>query len=128
MKTALRTTKVKPVATATRLYLVRHGATQLTAEDRIVGKDAKFLGSQAYDTDSFDVGVGESFDAIFMAPPHSTGVVTDPPDVYVLYNRRYTQVANLVAGGFGGQRTEVRVYPSGALNAQAYPNDWALKS
>jgi hypothetical protein len=42
----------------------------------------------------------------------------------VLYNRRYSQVDNLAADG--GQRTEVHVFPAGALAAQQIPNDWGI--
>ena len=31
----------------------------------------------------------------------------------MLYNRSYLRSNNLALGGFGGQRTEVRVYPAG---------------
>jgi hypothetical protein len=43
-------------------------------------------------------------------------------DTYLLYNRAYTRSNNLAAGGFGGQMTEVRVYPAGQLSPQAIPN------
>ena len=43
-------------------------------------------------------------------------------DTYILYNRRYTQESNLSPEGSGGQRTEVRVYPAGALAPQLYLN------
>jgi FtsP/CotA-like multicopper oxidase with cupredoxin domain len=93
---------------------------------KVVGRDATPMKGRdgtdtSYETDTILMGAGESFDVIFTAPPHSTGVVTDPPDVYVLYNRRYTQDDNLA--GDAGQRTEVRVYPSGALGPQQHFND-----
>jgi FtsP/CotA-like multicopper oxidase with cupredoxin domain len=97
---------------------------------RVVGRDATFMRgrsgfSTAYETNTISFGAGESFDAIFTAPPHSTGVASDPPDTYVLYNRAFTRIDNL--GGGGGQRTEVRVYPTGAtLPPQRYPNDTRL--
>jgi hypothetical protein len=68
----------------------------------------------SYVTDTILIGAGESFDVIFTAPDHSGG---SGPDTYVLYNRRYTQENNMA-----GQRTEVRVYPSGTLAPQAYFN------
>jgi hypothetical protein len=43
----------------------------------------------------------------------------------MLYNRNYTHVDNLAAGGFGGQTTEIRVYPATGPNArpaQTVPN------
>ncbi len=33
---------------------------------------------------------------------------------------------NLAAGGFGGQATEIRVYPAGSVGAQSFPNDWGI--
>jgi FtsP/CotA-like multicopper oxidase with cupredoxin domain len=90
---------------------------------RVVGKDATpMLGrtgaDTSYMTNTLSFGAGESFDAIFTAPTHSGGT---GPDVYVLYDRAYTRSNNL-GGGFGGQRTEVRVYPVGGLPPQTIPN------
>jgi FtsP/CotA-like multicopper oxidase with cupredoxin domain len=97
---------------------------------RVVGRDATLMRSRdgtdtSYETDTLSFGAGESFDVIFTAPVHSGGA---GPDKYVLYNRRYALSDNLAGtgGGFGGQRTEVHVYPPGTLGPQAYPNDWAL--
>jgi len=64
-------------------------------------------------------GAGESFDTIFDAPPHSGG---SGPDKYVLFNRAYDRADNLVALG-GGQRTEVHVYPAGALPLRRTPTN-----
>jgi hypothetical protein len=94
---------------------------------RVVGRDATLMRGRdgtdtSYETDSIYVGAGESFDVLFTAPPHSGG---PGYDTYILYNRRYSQEDNL-AGGFGGQRTEIRVYPSGALASQQFPNDWGM--
>ena len=91
---------------------------------RVVGRDATLLRSRdgtdtSYETDTLLIGAGESFDVIFTAPAHSGG---SGPDTYILYNRRYTLDNNL-GGGYGGQRTEVRVYPAGTLSAQQFPND-----
>jgi FtsP/CotA-like multicopper oxidase with cupredoxin domain len=91
----------------------------------IVGKDATLLrgrtgANASYTTDSITIGAGESFDAIFTAPPHSGG---SGPDTYMLYNREYRRSNNLAPGGFGGQATEIRVYPTNALRAQAYPHE-----
>jgi hypothetical protein len=72
----------------------------------------------AYETNTLSFGAGESFDTIFVAPPHSGG---SGPDTYVLYNRAYDRADNLVGDG-GGQRTEIRVFPAGTLPPQAYPN------
>ncbi|MEZ4679300.1 MAG: multicopper oxidase domain-containing protein [Caldilineaceae bacterium] len=96
---------------------------------RIVGKDATPMhGSDgtdtSYETSTAAFGPGESLDAIFTAPPFSgdSGSSGLGYDTYMLYNRRYTHANNLANGGFGGQATEVRVYPSGTLGAQAVPN------
>ncbi len=94
---------------------------------RVVGKDATLLrgrtgASGAYTTDSITIGAGESVDAIFTAPPHSTGT-GNTPDIYMLYNRQYQRSNNLAPGGFGGQATEIRVYPAGRLAPQDYPHD-----
>lgn len=91
----------------------------------IVGKDATLLrgrtgANASYTTDSITVGAGESADAIFTAPLHSGG---DGYDTYMLYNREYRRSNNLAPGGFGGQATEIRVYPTNALRAQAYPHE-----
>ena len=97
---------------------------------RVVGRDATLMRGRdgtdtSYETDTLSFGAGESFDVIFTAPPHSGGT---GPDKYVLYNRRYGLSNNLAdtGGGFGGQRTEIHVYPGTTVGAQAYPNDWAL--
>jgi FtsP/CotA-like multicopper oxidase with cupredoxin domain len=91
---------------------------------RVVGKDATLL-TAPYDTDTLMLGAGESTEAIFTAPVHSGGT---GPDRYVLYNRAYTRSNNLADGGFGGQATEVWVYPTSTplsvLPAQRFPNDY----
>jgi FtsP/CotA-like multicopper oxidase with cupredoxin domain len=97
---------------------------------RVIGKDATPMrGRDGTDTsylaNGVNFGAGESIDAIFEAPAFSGGSGSSGLgyDTYVLYNRTYTRSNNLANGGFGGQRTEVRVYPSGVA-AQQYPNDW----
>ena len=94
---------------------------------RVVGRDAtpmrgRYGANTSYQTDTLLMGAGESFDAIFTAPAHSGG---SGPDKYVLYNRRYTQMNNL-ANGYGGQATEIHVYPGGSLNPQQHANDLGL--
>jgi FtsP/CotA-like multicopper oxidase with cupredoxin domain len=94
---------------------------------RVVGRDATPMRGRdgtdtSYETETINIGPGESFDAIFTAPPHSGG---SGPDTYMLYNRAYTRSNNLASGGFGGQATEVHVYPGGVA-AQQYPNDWGV--
>ncbi|MCB0115518.1 MAG: multicopper oxidase domain-containing protein, partial [Caldilineaceae bacterium] len=92
----------------------------------IVGKDATHLRGRdgtdnTYVTSSVTMGAGESYDAIFTAPPFSG---QGDYDTYVLYNRDFTHVANTATDGFAGQRTEIRVYPSNSLQPQQYPNGW----
>ncbi len=90
---------------------------------RVVGKDATPMRGRdgtdtSYMASTVSFGAGESIDAIFTAPPK-----TGPGyDTYVLYNRAYAQSNNGAAGGFGGQRTEVRVYAAGTLAPQGEPN------
>jgi len=102
---------------------------------RVVGRDATPMkggidgaagADTSYETETLLMGAGESYDAIFTAPNFSggSGSSGNGYDVYLLYNRRYSQDDNL-AGGIGGQRTEIRVYPGG-LAAQQFPNDWGL--
>jgi FtsP/CotA-like multicopper oxidase with cupredoxin domain len=93
---------------------------------RVVGRDATPMRGRdgtdtSYETDTINIGPGESFDVIFTAPPHSGSGY----DTYMLYNRNYTRSNNLASGGFGGQATEIRVYSSGVA-AQQYPNDWGI--
>jgi FtsP/CotA-like multicopper oxidase with cupredoxin domain len=99
---------------------------------RVIGRDATLMRGRSgtdtsYETDTLLIGAGESFDALFTAPAYSGGNGSSGQgyDSYMLYNRRLTQVSNLSSSGFGGQRTEVRVYPGG-LAPQQYPNDWGI--
>jgi FtsP/CotA-like multicopper oxidase with cupredoxin domain len=91
---------------------------------RVVGKDATLLRGRdgtdiSYQTSSIMIDVGESFDAIFEAPAYQG---PGPYDTYLLYNRNYRHLNNRDPSGYGGQMTEVRVYPAGTLPAQALPN------
>lgn len=84
---------------------------------RVIGRDATFLRGRtgadtSYLTSTVTFNAGESADVIFTAPTHR-GV--DPYDTYLLYNRASTH-------GNGGQMTEIRVYPAGALPPQTLPN------
>ena len=90
---------------------------------RVIGRDATLMrgrggANTSYETETLSFGAGESIDAIFTAPPYQG---PGPYDTYMLYNRRYTQTANL-ANGYGGQTTEVRVYPASTLPLQTVPN------
>jgi FtsP/CotA-like multicopper oxidase with cupredoxin domain len=90
---------------------------------RAVGKDATHLRGRdgtdfGFETNTVNLGAGESVDAIFTAPAYKG---PGPYDTYLLYNRAYNRSSNL-SGGYGGQMTEVRVYPAGTLVAQTLPN------
>ncbi len=91
---------------------------------RVVGKDATLLRGRddtdlTYEASSIFIGVGESYDVIFTAPAYQA----DPKgyNTYLLYNRNYRHQNNLDPSGYGGQMTEVRVYP-GTLDPQTLPN------
>ncbi len=90
---------------------------------RVVGKDATPMKGRdgtdtSYETNTLNIGAGESFDVIFTAPDH----VGPDYDTYMLYNRAYTRSNNLAGGGFGGQATEIRVHAAGTLPTQSIPN------
>ncbi len=55
---------------------------------RVVGRDARFLGPRAYDTDTILVAPGESYDVIFTAP------AVAGPTTYLLYNRSFKRSDN----------------------------------
>ncbi len=102
---------------------------------KVVGRDATHMRGRlgtdtSYETDTINIGPGESYDVIFTAPPKSGAGY----DTYMLYNRNFTRSNNLAPGGFGGQATEVRVYsgdpdntnPERKVSPQDYPNDWGV--
>jgi FtsP/CotA-like multicopper oxidase with cupredoxin domain len=91
---------------------------------RVVGKDATHLRGRdgtdlSYEVSNIFLGVGESYDVIFEAPAYQG---PGPYDTYLLYNRNYRHLNNLDGSGYGGQMTEVRVYPAGTLGPQTLPN------
>jgi hypothetical protein len=93
---------------------------------RVVGRDATLLRGRdgtdlTYETDTIIIGAGESADAIFVAPPYRGGG-PEPYDKYLLFNRNDGRLTNAGSMGYGGQMTEVHVYPAGALTAQTGPN------
>ncbi len=81
---------------------------------RLVGLDGTDL---SYTTNTVEIGPGESRDVLFTAP-------TVPSlRTYRLYERNYAYLSNGGAPGYGGQLTEVRIYPASAtLPAQTQPN------
>ncbi len=95
---------------------------------RVFGRDATPMRGRdgtdtSYETDTINIGPGESFDVIFTAPEH---IGLGDYDTYILYNRNLTRSNNLAPGGFGGQATEIRVYPPNFVDDQLYPNDWGV--
>jgi FtsP/CotA-like multicopper oxidase with cupredoxin domain len=94
---------------------------------RVIGRDATLMRGRdgtdtSYTTDTLNIGPGESYDVVFSAPPHQG---PGDHDTYLLYNRSYVRSANLAPGGYGGQTTEIHVYPNGVA-PQGYPNDWGI--
>ena len=88
---------------------------------RVVGRDATLLRGRSgndlsYYTDTIIIGPGESVDAIFVAPD-----VTSETRL-LLANRNYARLSNGGAPGYGGQMTEVRIFPAGTLPPQTEPN------
>ena len=97
---------------------------------KIVAKDASCLVFSDHDltylTNTAEIGPGESRDAIFTAPAYSGGAGTSGQgyDVYRLYDRNFAYGSNAGGAGYGGQMTEVRIYPSSFnLPAQTKPNE-----
>jgi FtsP/CotA-like multicopper oxidase with cupredoxin domain len=94
---------------------------------RVLGRDATPMRGRdgtdtSYETETLNIGPGESYDVIFQAPDHQGPGF----DTYLLYNRNYTRSNNLAPGSFGGQATEVRVYAAGTVQQQQHPNDWGI--
>jgi FtsP/CotA-like multicopper oxidase with cupredoxin domain len=95
----------------------------------VVGRDATPMRGRdgtdtSYITNTINFNAGESFDVIITAPPHTGGNGSSGQgwDTYMLYNRNFLRSNNL-GGGFGGQATEIRVYPtSAAIPPQTVPN------
>jgi FtsP/CotA-like multicopper oxidase with cupredoxin domain len=88
---------------------------------RIIGADATpLVGRDGTDlsrvTDTVVIGSGESTDAIFVAPE-----VTEMTRL-LLYSRNSSHSTNAGAVGYGGQMTEVHIYPAGTLPPQQEPN------
>ena len=113
------------VLSGIELNLVGRDAKPLTAGRPDYGVDPPAPGGRgdiSTNTYRLDLGPGESRDAIFVAPKFSG---SGTADVYPFYDRNYGFVkkeAKAAGDGFGGQRTEVRVYPKNTLPAQTRPN------
>jgi len=101
-----------------KMRVVGKDATPMRGRNAVIGTDPldpypKSGADTSYEASTVSFGAGESIDAIFVAPVFSGGAGSSGLgyDTYVLYNRAYARSNNLAGGGFGGQRTEVRVYP-----------------
>ena len=95
------------------------------ARMRVVGKDATLLrglndADLTYETSTVAIHAGDSVDALFSAPPYQA----DPLGYnrYLFYSRNYRNLNNGGHSGYGGQMTQVRVFPSGTLPEQLEPN------
>ncbi|NJC67685.1 multicopper oxidase domain-containing protein [Planosporangium flavigriseum] len=98
-----------------------HAVTVDGIDLTVVGKDAGLLrgrdGTPNYQvTNTVEIGPGESRDVIFEAP------AVDRPTTFLLYDRDYVSLTNSGGRGYGGQMTEIRVYPTGTLAPQAGAN------
>ncbi|MDQ6789745.1 MAG: multicopper oxidase domain-containing protein [Candidatus Dormibacteraeota bacterium] len=113
------------VLSGIEMNLIGRDAKPLTAGRPDYGVDPPAPGGRgdiSTKTYRLDLGPGESRDAIFVAPKFSG---SGTADVYPFYDRDYGFVnkeATAAGDGFGGQRTEVRVYPKNTLPAQTRPN------
>jgi FtsP/CotA-like multicopper oxidase with cupredoxin domain len=96
----------------------------------VVGRDATLMRGRdgtdtSYKTNTISMGAGESFSVIVTAPPFTGGTGSSGLgyDTYMLYNRSFVRSNNQAPGGFGGQATEIRVYPTSAnIPPQTVPN------
>ena len=76
----------------------------------------------SYETDTLNIGPGESYDVIFTAPAHQGAGAYD---TYMLYNRNYTRSNNLAPVGSAARPPRSASTPAESA-AQAYPNDWGV--
>jgi FtsP/CotA-like multicopper oxidase with cupredoxin domain len=109
----------------------------------VIGRDAKptVAGRPAYDanegsgaasradistvTDRIDIGPGESRDVVFDVPKTVSPAAGQQYLGYPFYDRElgFVTTGPTASGdGYGGLRTEVRLYPAGTLPAQANPH------
>jgi hypothetical protein len=84
---------------------------------RVIAKDASPLVDQTrdltYETNTVEVGPGESRDVIVTMPAVVAPGASTPYQVFRLYDRNYAYLNNGGDAGYGGQMTEVRLYPAG---------------
>jgi len=85
-----------------------------------VGRDGTDL---SHETNTISFGAGESHDVIFTAPAYDAAADAGSGyNRYLLYNRALQRSGNLAGDGYGGQTTEIHVYPAGTLLPQGLPN------
>lgn len=88
----------------------------------IIAKDATLLQGRSgedltYWSDTVTLGPGQSTDAIFVAPDVSELTKL------LIYNRKYSRLSNGGHSGYGGQMTEIHIYPTTSpLPDQTEPN------
>jgi FtsP/CotA-like multicopper oxidase with cupredoxin domain len=95
-----------------------HSLTVDNIDLTIVAKDASLLkgrdGTKNYiTTNTIDLGAGESRDVIFTAPE---------PGEYLLYDRRFSFLANGGGAGYGGMMTKIIVGAPGTYGPQLVAN------
>jgi FtsP/CotA-like multicopper oxidase with cupredoxin domain len=97
------------------LGYLRHTVTIDGVALKVIGADADQLKAadgtdNSYNTNSVEIGPGESRDILLQAPKAGT---------YLIYDRNFSNLSNSGDGGYGGMMTELRVSPAGTLPAQA---------
>ena len=94
---------------------------------RVVGRDATPMRGRdgtdtSYETDTINIGPGESFDVIFTAPAHQGPGRTTP----TCSTTGTTRVPTTWRLGVSEARPPRSVCTPGGVAAQAYPNDWGV--
>jgi FtsP/CotA-like multicopper oxidase with cupredoxin domain len=103
------------------LTFFQHSMTLPGLPMRVVGRDATHMrgldGTDfSYETNTMYLGTGSTADVLFTAP------TVPAMRKYVLYNRNFDRLVNPGLSGLGGQMTEIRIHPTGALAPQVAPN------
>ena len=99
---------------------------------RVVGRDATPMRGRdgtdtSYETETINIGPGESYDVIFTAPAFRARCSGAGYDTYLLYNRAYERVEQPGAGRLRrpGDR-DPRLPERATVGPQNYPNDWGM--
>jgi len=84
---------------------------------RVIAKDASPLVDTSrdlsFETNTVEIGPGESRDVIITMPSTVTPDSGKPYQAFRLYDRNYAYLNNGGDAGYGGQMTEVRLFPAG---------------